>query len=94
MSHSDRKEISELMYVSFFLIQPHLSSELMKPVVIMDCCSHLLEVLDSFEVEPLLIEQLQVFVIQLISPHFVLLLLLLHLVKAYVQKASVCCGGK
>lgn len=43
---------------------------------------HLFKVFDSFEVEPLLIEQLQVLVVQLVSPHLVLLLLLLHLEKS------------
>lgn len=41
--------------------------------------SHLLEVFDGLEVESLLVQQLQVLVVQLISPHLVLLLLPLHL---------------
>lgn len=45
----------------------------------MKLVQHLFKVLDGFKVEPPLVEQLQVFIVQLISPHFVLLLLLLHL---------------
>lgn len=33
---------------------------------------HLFEVLDSFEVEPLFVQKLQVLIIQLVSPHLIL----------------------
>ncbi len=58
----------------------------MRHKLILHCFSHLFKVLDSFEVKPLLVEQLQVLVVQLISPHFVLLLLLLHLEKQTCRK--------
>lgn len=45
------------------------------------CFSYLFKVLDSFEIQPLLVKELQVLIIQLISPHLVLLLLFLHLKK-------------
>lgn len=45
---------------------------------------HLFEVLDSFEVEPLFIQQLEVLIVQLVSPHLVLLLLLLHLYTHHI----------
>lgn len=45
----------------------------------MKMISHLFKVFDGLEVKPLFVEQLQVLVVQLISPHLVLLLLLLHL---------------
>lgn len=45
----------------------------------MDGLPHLFEVFNGFEVKSLLVEQLQVRVVQLVSPHLVLLLLLLQL---------------
>lgn len=43
------------------------------------CCIYLFKVFDGFKVESLFIQQLQIFIIQLISAHLILLSFLFHL---------------
>lgn len=47
--------------------------------------AHLFELFHSLEVEPLLFQELQVLIVQLVPPHLVLLLLLFHLLETFEE---------